>query len=109
MTPAMRRGVTVLASLTLAATALGGTAVAQSPGTPTAGGTLVVADWQAASQLNPYFTNAFADTAAYTLSWHHSSPSTMTVQWVADLATEVPSVDNGGLVPGARPPPTASR
>jgi peptide/nickel transport system substrate-binding protein len=103
MTPAMRRGVTALASLTLAATALGGTAVAQSPGTPTSGGTLVVADWQAASQLNPYFTNAFADTAAYTLSWRPLVTINDDGEWVADLAAEVPSVDNGGLVPGATP------
>ncbi len=64
MTPAQRRGVTLLASLTLATTALGGSVAAQSPsaaapaGSPTTGGTIVMGEWQPASQFNPFFTTA---------------------------------------------------
>jgi peptide/nickel transport system substrate-binding protein len=104
MTPAKRRGVTLLASLTLATTALGGTVTAQSEGgEPTTGGTLVIGEWQGASQLNPFFTNAFADTEAYTPAYRALVTINNDGLWVPDLAVEVPTVENGGIVPGATP------
>ncbi len=94
----------MIASLTLATTALGGSVAAQSDGgTPTAGGTLVIGDWEAASQLMPLFTNAFADTQVYTPILHPLITIDDNGEWIPDLASEVPSLENGGLVPGATP------
>ena len=106
MTPAKRRGVTVLASLTLATTALGGTVAAQSPsavapaGSPTTGGTIVMGEWQPAAQFNPFFTNAFTDTEAFTPVLHGLYTIDNDGNWVSDLGTDVPTVENGLLVPG---------
>jgi peptide/nickel transport system substrate-binding protein len=101
MTPAKRRAATLLASLTLATAAVAVPVAAQSPAAGTPGGTLVLGDWQAASQMNPFFTNAFADTAAYNLAWRPPITVDTDGNYAPDLAAEVPTVENGGLVPGA--------
>jgi hypothetical protein len=93
MTPAQRRAATLLASLTLATAAVGGNVSAQSAA-PTPGGTLVLGEWQGASQLNPFFSNAFADTEAYTVSWRAPLTIDNDGNWVGDLLSEVPSIDN---------------
>ncbi len=99
MTPAKRRGATLIASLTLATAALGGSVAAQDA-EPTAGGTIVMGEWQAAAQLHPLFTNAFADTEASTPAWRGLYTISNDGDWVADLAgAEVPSIENGNLIP----------
>lgn len=96
MTPAKRRGVTLLASLTLATAALSGPVAAQDPAP---GGTIVMGEWQAASQLHPLFTNSFGDTEASTPSWRGLYTINNDGDWVPDLAaSEVPSFDNGNLI-----------
>jgi peptide/nickel transport system substrate-binding protein len=97
MTPAKRRAATLLASLTLATTAIAAPVAAQEP---VPGGTIVMGEWQAASQLHPLFTNAFADTEALTPSWRGLYTINNDGEWTPDLAgAEVPSVENGALVP----------
>ena len=39
------------------------TSTSRRPGTP--GGKVIISDWQAANQLNPYFSNAFANSQVY--------------------------------------------
>jgi peptide/nickel transport system substrate-binding protein len=59
-------------------------------------------EWQAASQLHPLFTNAFGDTEAQTVSWRGLYTINNDGEWIPDLAAaEVPSIDNGALVPDA--------
>ncbi|MET0771747.1 MAG: hypothetical protein ABWZ82_01575, partial [Candidatus Limnocylindrales bacterium] len=93
MTPAKRRAATLLASLTLATAAIGAPVAAQDPAP---GGTIVMGEWQAASQLHPLFTNAFGDTEALTPSWRGLYTINNEGEWVADLAgAEPPSIENG--------------
>lgn len=100
MSPAMRRATTLFASLTLATAAVGGSTLAQSPGAGTPGGTIVMGEWQAASQLHPLFTNAFADTEARVPAWRGLYVINNDGEWVPDLAAEeVPSLANGNLLP----------
>jgi peptide/nickel transport system substrate-binding protein len=99
MTPAKRRAATLLASLTLATTAIAVPVAAQEP---VPGGTIVMGEWQAASQLHPLFSNAFTNTEAYTPSWRSLYTVNNDGEWVPDLAgAEVPSIENGGLVADA--------
>lgn len=96
MTPGQKRGFTALASVVLATAALGGTVSAQDP---EPGGTLVMGEWQAASQLNPFFSNAFANTEAYTPVLRTPYTINNAGEWVGDLGTEIPTIANGALVP----------
>jgi len=85
--------------------AAGSSVYAQSPAAEPAaqpGGTIVVGEWQAAKQLNPYMTTALADVEAYTPILHGLFTVNNDGQWVTDLAAEIPSVDNGGLVDDAK-------
>ena len=61
-------------------------------------GTLVMAEWQAASQLNPFFTSAFTSFEALGPAMRGLYTIDNDGNWVADLGTEVPSVENGDLV-----------
>jgi peptide/nickel transport system substrate-binding protein len=67
-------------------------------GTPVPGGTIVMAEWQPASNLNPFFTTAFTSFEALGPALHGLYVINNDGAWVADLGTEVPSVDNGDLV-----------
>lgn len=97
MTPAKRRAGTLLASLTLATAAFSGGVSAQDAAP---GGTIVMGEWQAASQLHPLFTNSFGDTEALTPSWRGLYTINNDGDWVADLAaSEIPSIANGNLIP----------
>ncbi len=100
MTPAKRRGVTLLASLTLATTALGGSVAAQSPAAPASGGTIVVGEWQAASQLNPFFTTALdrhrGARAGARAPVQHQQRRRVGRR---SCAPKLPSLENGGVVP----------
>ncbi len=89
----------MLASLTLATAALAGPVAAQDPAP---GGTIVMGEWQAASQLHPLFTNSFGDTEALTPSWRGLYTINNDGDWVPDLAaSEIPSFANGNLVQDA--------
>ncbi len=98
MTPAKRRGLTVLASLTLATTALGASVAAQSPDAPQKGGKIIYGEWQTPAQLNPYLTVAVADFEAIYPITRGLTTLSDEGEYLPDLAVEVPSKDNGGLV-----------
>ena len=81
-------------------------------GTPSGGvtgGKLIFAEWQPVSQLNPFFTTAFTAFELLGPALRGLLTINEDGQWTADLATEVPSVDNGGLVPNVPPRRTAPR
>jgi peptide/nickel transport system substrate-binding protein len=67
------------------------------PSGPQSGGTLVMAEWEAVSQLNPFFTTAFTSFEALAPALHGLLTIDNDGNWTADLASEVPSIANGDL------------
>jgi ABC-type transport system substrate-binding protein len=123
----MKRGIVVMASLTLATTAFTSAALAQDPsaspapaGSPAAGGgpalfdsdyperfkegkaggTLIVADWQEANLFNPYYTNNVTEADIATATNGGLITSTDDFKYAPDFAKSIPTVDNGGVVLG---------
>jgi peptide/nickel transport system substrate-binding protein len=62
------------------------------------GGTLVMAEWQAISTMNPYYAAANADLEASSPSLEALIDTTQDLKYIPALATEVPTQDNGGAV-----------
>ena len=107
----------MLASLTLATTALGGTVAAQEPanidnlmfgseyapteGTP--GGSVVIADWQVPDNMNYYLQNAFVNTqvisAVFDPLWDVSSD----FKYIPELAVSIPKISDGTIRIDAEP------
>lgn len=73
-----------------------GSDYAPEEGTP--GGTVVIADWQAAEQLNPYYSNGFKNTQVFTSTMRGLYTVSADGKWHPDLAVTVPSISNGGVV-----------
>jgi peptide/nickel transport system substrate-binding protein len=85
----------------------GGSGSPAASGTPSGGptgGKLIFAEWQPVSQLNPFFTTAFTSFESLGPALRGLLTINEAGEWTADLATQVPSVDNGGLVPNASAP-----
>jgi peptide/nickel transport system substrate-binding protein len=72
-----------------------GTNYKPGPGKP--GGTLVMGEWQPATQLNPFFTTAFADFEAIQPAMRGFLTIGSDGKYIPDLAASVPTADNGGL------------
>ncbi len=68
------------------------------PGPGKTGGTLVMGEWQPATQLNPFFTTAFADFEAIQPALRGFLTISSDGKYVPDLAAAVPTAANGGLV-----------
>jgi peptide/nickel transport system substrate-binding protein len=62
------------------------------------GGTVVMAEWQAVSTMNPYYAAANADLEASSPSLEALVDTAQDLKYVPALATEVPTQDNGGAV-----------
>jgi len=75
-----------------------------TPSTVTPGGTLIFAEWQPVSQLNPFFTTAFSSFESLAPALRGMLTINEEGQWVADLAADVPSTTNGGLTVNADAP-----
>ena len=121
----------MLASLTLATTALGGTVAAQSPDASTApaasmaaaggpnlfnttypsrfvaptdgqtGGTVIFADWQEANLFNPYYNGQVTEANVNVATEGALINSTDDFKYVPDQAVSIPTTDNGGVVTNA--------
>ncbi|MBX3031323.1 MAG: peptide ABC transporter substrate-binding protein [Chloroflexi bacterium] len=91
MTHVKRRGVTLIASLTLATAMVGAPVAAQS-------GTIVVGEWQTPLTLQPYYSNIFVTSKALSPSLLGLLAIDNEGQWIANLAAEIPSIENGGVV-----------
>jgi peptide/nickel transport system substrate-binding protein len=85
-----------VAPLTGIDAAVFGTKYNPGPGTP--GGTLVMGEWQPASQLNPYYTTAEADIEASLPVLRGCATISSDGKYIPDLCASLPSVDNGGIV-----------
>ena len=93
----------ILALLAIAAmvfAACSSTATNAPGSTPTAAPptTLIMGEWQPASQLNPFFTTSFSDFEAIQPVMRGFLTIDSTGNYIPDLATVVPSKANGGLV-----------
>ncbi len=66
-----------------------------APGTP--GGKLIVSDWQAANQLNPFFSNAFANTQVFAATMRGLWVTTADGHWKPDLAKKMPKFSDGSI------------
>ncbi len=67
------------------------------PQTGKSGGTIIMGEWQAASQLNPYYTNAEADIEAIVPMMRSFATISSDGKYIPDLATEIPTTTNGGI------------
>lgn len=72
-----------------------------SAGTP--GGSVIVSDWQAANQLNPYYSNAFANSQVFAATMRALGVVSADGHWKPDLsetlpkaATDITLDDSGG-------------
>jgi peptide/nickel transport system substrate-binding protein len=63
----------------------------------TDGGSLVVGDWQQATQFNPYYLGQGSEPAVASAAWATLVTVTHDRRYLPDLATTVPTVDNGGV------------
>jgi peptide/nickel transport system substrate-binding protein len=73
-----------------------GTKYNPGPGQP--GGTLVMGEWQAADQLNPYYTTSEADVEAYLPALRGCATISSDGKYIPDLCASLPSESNGGIV-----------
>ena len=70
---------------------------AEPPGSSLAD-TLVMAEWQSVTTMNPYYASANADIEAAAPSLEALVDTAQDLKYVPALATEVPTQDNGGAV-----------
>jgi len=68
-----------------------------SPQPGQSGGTIIMGEWQAAAQLNPYYTNAEADLEAIVPMMRSFATVSSDGKYIPDLATEIPTTTNGGI------------
>jgi peptide/nickel transport system substrate-binding protein len=73
-----------------------GSSYSAEEGTP--GGTVVISDWQAAEQLNPYYSSAFKNTQVFTSTMRGLWSVSNDGRWVPDLSDSVPRLSDGTVV-----------
>ena len=65
------------------------------------GGQVIIGDWQEANEFNPYWVGQVTEANVQSAVFASLVVLTHDFKYAADLATEVPTVDNGGVkVPG---------
>ncbi len=85
------------ASPTAFTVGLTGSTYQATPATTT-GGSIVVAEWQFPDTLNPYYAQAETDIEASGSMFDGLLTVTPDLKYAPDLASNVPTVDNGGVV-----------
>ena len=74
---------------------------AYAPAQGTDGGTAILGDWQEATQFNPYYLTQVTEANVASAVWSTLVVFTDDYKYAPDLATQVPTLDNGGVkVPG---------
>jgi peptide/nickel transport system substrate-binding protein len=77
------------------------TKTAYKPEDGTDGGSIIIGDWQEATQFNPYYVGQVTEANVQSATWASLVVSTNDFRYAPDLASEIPTVDNGGVkVPG---------
>jgi len=77
------------------------THTAYKPEDGTDGGQIIIGDWQEANQFNPFYAGQVTEANVASAAWSTLVVFTNDYKYAPDLATEVPTLDNGGVkVPG---------
>jgi len=63
----------------------------------TDGGSIIIGDWQEANQFNPYYLSQVTEANVASAAWSTLVVFTNDYRYAPDLATSVPTVDNGGV------------
>lgn len=67
----------------------------------TDGGTLIIGDWQEATQFNPFYLGQVTEANVASAVWASLIVAAHDYKYLPDLAAEIPTTDNGGVkVPG---------
>jgi peptide/nickel transport system substrate-binding protein len=96
-TTAATAAVTPGASPTAEAIAITGSTYKATPA-GTTGGNVVLAEWQYPDTINPYFAQAETDIEVSGSMFNGLLTVTPDLKYAPDLATNVPTIDNGGVV-----------
>ena len=73
------------------------TNTAYEPEDGTDGGTIIIGDWQEANQFNPFYLGQVTEANVASAAWATLVVFTHDYRYAPDLATTVPTVDNGGV------------
>jgi len=73
------------------------TDTAYAPEAGTDGGQIIIGDWQEATQFNPYYLGQVTEANVASAAWATLVVFTHDYRYAPDLATEVPTLDNGGV------------
>jgi peptide/nickel transport system substrate-binding protein len=73
------------------------TNTAYKPEDGTDGGSIIIGDWQEANQFNPYYLGQVTEANVASAAWATLVVFTHDYRYAPDLATSVPTVDNGGV------------
>ncbi len=60
-------------------------------------GQIIIGDWQEANQFNPYYVGQVTEANVASAAWATLFVFTHDYRYGADLATEIPTLDNGGV------------
>ena len=62
------------------------------------GGQILIGDWQEANQFNPFYLGQVTEANVASAAWASLVVLTDDYRYMPDLATSIPTVDNGGVV-----------
>jgi len=64
------------------------------------GGDILIGDWQEATQFNPFYLGQVTEANVASAAWASLFVLTDDLRYAPDLATSIPTIDNGGVVLG---------
>jgi peptide/nickel transport system substrate-binding protein len=97
-TPArVQPSVSAVASVPVATGPAGLFATTYAPEAGTAGGQLVVGDWQEAQSFNPFYVSQVTEANVASATWATLVVLTHDFKYAPDLAVDIPTVGNGGV------------
>jgi len=74
---------------------------AYAPTEGTSGGTVIIGDWQEATQFNPYYLGQVTEANVASLVWHSLLTITDDFRYIPQLAADpIPTTENGGVTTG---------
>jgi peptide/nickel transport system substrate-binding protein len=62
------------------------------------GGQIIIGDWQEANQFNPFYVGQVTEANVASAAWASLFVLTDDLRYMPDLATSIPTIDNGGVV-----------
>jgi peptide/nickel transport system substrate-binding protein len=64
----------------------------------TDGGQIIIGDWQEANQFNPFYVGQVTEANVASAAWASLFVLSDDLRYMPDLATSIPTIDNGGVV-----------